>query len=83
MAKKKEKPAVVTGSHLTVTTWPDGRVNLEWDWDALTREIQIATGIRKVQYVDVGDLPSDGGALVKTTEAKVRKTRAKKIVAAK
>ncbi len=33
---------VQKGSHLTVTTYPDGRTELEWDWDALVNEVREA-----------------------------------------
>lgn len=36
------KPKVVKGDHLTVTTFPSGEIKLEWDWDALSREIAAA-----------------------------------------
>ena len=54
MATKKKKvklpesPAlplektVTRGSHLTVTTYPDGRTELQWDWDALVRDVDLA-----------------------------------------
>jgi len=45
MARKKIQPAeptVVKGSHLTVTTFPDGRTELKWDWDALVNEVREA-----------------------------------------
>lgn len=51
MATRKKKsevtqemlePVVVKGSHLTVTTWPNGRTKLEWDDDALLRDVQQA-----------------------------------------
>ena len=46
MATKKKKAVdevtVVKGSHLTVTTYPDGRTELEWDDDALMRDVQEA-----------------------------------------
>jgi len=42
-AKKiASEPKVVKGNHLTVTTHPDGRVELEWDWDALVQEVREA-----------------------------------------
>ena len=45
-AKKKDievgEPTVVKGSHLTVTTYPNGRTELEWDDDALMRDVQEA-----------------------------------------
>jgi hypothetical protein len=37
-----KKPTVVKGSHLTVTTHPDGRTELEWDDEALLRDVQAA-----------------------------------------
>ena len=33
---------VVKGSHLTVTTYPDGRTELKWDDAALQRECEEA-----------------------------------------
>ena len=49
MARKKIQleevsslPTIVKGSHLTVTTYPDGRTELEWDWDALVNEVRMA-----------------------------------------
>lgn len=50
---QNSKVKVVKGSHLTVTTYPDGKVNLEWDWNALTNEVVIATGLVKVTEVKV------------------------------
>ena len=40
--KKTEDVKVVKGNHLTVTTYPDGRTELEWDDDALLKEVQAA-----------------------------------------
>lgn len=49
MARKKkvenqitDAVTVVKGSHLTVTTYPDGKTVLEWDDDALMRDVQNA-----------------------------------------
>ncbi len=47
MATKKKKAevteaVVVKGSHLTVTTYPDGRTELEWDDEALMRDVRAA-----------------------------------------
>ena len=45
MATKKKtstEPTVVKGSHLTVTTYPDGRTELEWDDAALMRDVTEA-----------------------------------------
>ena len=36
------EPKVVKGSHLTVTTYPDGRTELEWDDEALMRDVRKA-----------------------------------------
>ena len=56
MATRKRKndaevlePTVVKGSHLTVTTYPDGRTELEWDDEALLREVQEAIASVDVQ----------------------------------
>jgi hypothetical protein len=35
-------PKVVKGNHLTVTTFPDGRTMLQWDEEALLKEVQEA-----------------------------------------
>jgi hypothetical protein len=35
-------PTVVKGSHLTVTTFSDGKTVLEWDDEALLREVKEA-----------------------------------------
>jgi hypothetical protein len=45
--KLKEKvltmvPTIVQGSHLTVLTFPDGRVELKWDDAALLKDVQKA-----------------------------------------
>jgi hypothetical protein len=50
MARKKIQLAEVSslpvsiekGSHLTVTTYPDGRIELEWDDDALLNDVREA-----------------------------------------
>ena len=47
MATKKKRAevteaVVVKGSHLTVTTYPDGRTELEWDDEALLRDVREA-----------------------------------------
>ena len=36
-------PKVVVGSHLTVTTYENGKTELKWDDEALRREIREAT----------------------------------------
>ena len=35
-------PNIVKGSHLTVITYPNGKTELEWDWDALVKEVREA-----------------------------------------
>ena len=42
--KKKEntEPTVVKGTHLTVTTFPYGKTVLEWDDEALLKEVREA-----------------------------------------
>jgi hypothetical protein len=48
MATRKKKTSEVTeavvvkGNHLTVTTYPDGRTELEWDDEALLAEVREA-----------------------------------------
>lgn len=51
MATRKKKseitneilePVVVKGSHLTVTTFPNGKTMLEWDDEQLLRDVQNA-----------------------------------------
>jgi hypothetical protein len=47
MATRKKKtesqePTVVKGTHLTVTTFPDGKTMLEWDDVTLLKEVQEA-----------------------------------------
>ena len=36
------EPKVVKGNHLTVTTFPDGKTMLEWDDEALLKEVREA-----------------------------------------
>lgn len=58
MATKKTKkvvegePTVVVGSHLTVTTYPDGRKELKWDDEALMRDVQEALALAAVTPVE-------------------------------
>ena len=42
LAEVNSLPIVTKGSHLTVTTYPDGKTELEWDWDALVNEVREA-----------------------------------------
>lgn len=58
---KSKFPKVVKGSHLTVTTFEDGSTKLEWDWDALVKDVNGA-----IASLD---------KIVKVTENAVKKTR--------
>lgn len=40
--KKTTEPTVVKGSHLTVITLPDGKTVLQWDDEALLRDVRTA-----------------------------------------
>jgi hypothetical protein len=41
--KKEQDPSgVVKGSHLTITTFSDGKTVLEWDDEALLRDVRAA-----------------------------------------
>lgn len=42
VAMKLGVKVIKTGSHLTVTTYPDGRQELEWDDEALLRDVRQA-----------------------------------------
>lgn len=73
MATRKKKSdavateaVVVKGSHLTVTTHPDGRTELEWDDEALLREVQEA--IASVESENLKPTPT-----VKATKPKKQK----------
>ena len=57
-------PKAEKGSHLTVTTYPDGRTELQWDDDALLRDVREA--ILKAESI----LP-----VVKTKPVRIRKAK--------
>lgn len=40
--KAKDEPTIVVGTHLTVTTYPDGRTELDWDDEQLLKEVREA-----------------------------------------
>jgi len=75
-AKETLEPKVVKGNHLTVTTHLNGKVELEWDWDALVKEVREATS-------NIESKPAKKKAAPKkatTVEAKPKaKTVAKKV----
>jgi hypothetical protein len=56
-------PKVEKGSHLTVTTYPDGRTELLWDDEALLRDVQNAL------------TEHEKSVKVVTTVTKVKKTK--------
>ena len=56
-------PKVEKGSHLTVTTYPDGRTELEWDDEALLRDVRKAL----TEY--------ENPSILTTTATKVKKTK--------
>ena len=79
MVRTKKATSGEGGRHLTIHRYDDGTVDMKWNWDALLKEVQIATGDRKVQYLDVGDMaPEQAVTLIKDIEAKIKKPRAKK-----
>jgi len=55
MATRKKKTidpsGVVKGNHLTVTTFPDGSTKLEWDDDALLKEVREAIASAKLSIL--------------------------------
>ena len=63
--KAMTEPTVVVGSHLTVTTYPDGRTELKWDDEALLRDVRLA-------------ILSAESRIPVATETKPKKTRSKK-----
>ena len=51
--KKEQDPSgVVKGSHLTVTTFSDGTTKLDWDDEALLRDVREAIASVAEQPVD-------------------------------
>ena len=67
MVKTKKKASGVTsGSHLVVTHNDDGTADMQWNWDKLLEEVQAACATVSTNIIEV-------------TEAKVKKTRAKKV----
>jgi hypothetical protein len=77
-AKETLEPKVVKGNHLTVTTHPNGKVELEWDWDALVKEVSEATSSIASKPAKKKAAPKKATAVV---EAKPKaKTVAKKVI---
>jgi len=77
-AKKiASEPKIVKGTHLTVTTYPNGKVELEWDWDALVQEVREACANVSNKPAKKKAAPKKATAVV---EAKPKaKTVAKKV----
>lgn len=46
--KQITEPSVHQGSHLTVTTYPNGEKELNWDWDALVKDVTDSTNLVNV-----------------------------------
>ena len=70
-------PKVVKGTHLTVTTHPNGKVELEWDWDALVQEVNDACANAGKKPAKKKAAPKKATAVV---EAKPKaKTKSKKV----
>jgi hypothetical protein len=85
-AKKiASEPKVVKGSHLTVTTHPDGSTELEWDDEALLRDVRAAIlKAESIMPVSTTVEPAKKKAAPKKATAKVEakpkaKTVAKKV----
>lgn len=76
MARKKKEGVdaavaevkVVKGSHLTVTTYPDGRTELEWDDEALMRDVTDA--IRSYEATELVGALALGQKPKRTTKKK-------------
>lgn len=63
VTKENLEPVVVKGTHLTVTTWPNGRTELKWDDDALLKEVRNAI------------LKYESSVTASTTKSSARKSR--------
>lgn len=66
MARTKKATSGEGGNHLTIHRYDDGTVDMKWNWDKLLEEVQAA-------------IASVSTNLVEVTEAKIKKTRAKKV----
>ena len=67
LAEVNSLPTVVKGSHLTVTTFPDGHTELQWDWDALVKEVREAC-----DSVELANTKPAGKAKSKKSVAKTK-----------
>jgi hypothetical protein len=61
-----DEPTVVVGSHLTVTTFSDGRTELKWNDDALLKEVKEA-----INTSELSQLKPNVRAKVATRKKKV------------
>jgi hypothetical protein len=61
-----DEPTVVVGSHLTVTTFSDGRTELKWNDDALLKEVKEA-----IDTSELSQLKPNVRAKVATRKKKV------------
>ena len=93
MATRKKQtgivPTVVKGTHLTVTTHPDGKTTLEWDDEALLQEVRAALASvtpaskesKKFNYSEPKEIVNEDGSV--SLEVRVTKKPAAKKAAAK
>jgi hypothetical protein len=76
MARKKKsqeadtEPVVIKGSHLTVIKYPDGRTKLEWDDEALARDVREA-----IESYQTEKLKPAAKAKVTTRKTKVKNAK--------
>jgi len=90
MARKKKtepevitEPVIVKGSHLTVTHYPDGSVDTEWDWDKLAEDINRAIeehGNSKIRDSEIGQTNTVAPISAKNTTLAGRKKKETKNV---
>jgi hypothetical protein len=73
-------PVIVKGSHLTVTTWANGRTELKWDDEALLKDVQNAVLKYESNIPATSSKPAKKVAAKMTVDKKepAKKTAAKK-----
>lgn len=90
MARKKKtesevitEPVIVKGSHLTVTHYPNGSVDTEWDWDKLAEDINRAIeehAKSKIRESDTDQTNTVAPVSAKSTKSTGRKKKETKNV---
>jgi hypothetical protein len=70
--KSQDLSSVVKGSHLTVTTDAEGRTSLEWDDEALLRDVRLAilTAESKIPATATVSKPRKASAITARKKAK-------------